>query len=155
MKTTCWTHRGSVVILLLLVGCDLSSLPMLSKRMSDEDSKAVGAACRHAGRALEDCFTLNPEAKQASVFDGWKTMNDYMAETKIEVVTPQVVVKKPEEHPEPVAEVKPVEALVEKKVADADKEHKEAGESKDKKSGKNVAEKKERDKPWIRKKDQS
>src|SRR6186713_1230587 len=83
-------------ILLLLGGsmlvssCDLSQIPGLDKKLSAEDSKAIGAACRHSGRALEDCFKLNPLAHQAGVFDGWRDMNDYMLANKIEVVVPQV-----------------------------------------------------------------
>ena len=56
----------------------------------DADGKAVGGACRHAGRALEDCYALNRKADKAAVFAGWREMNDYMRENKIEVVSPQL-----------------------------------------------------------------
>ena len=55
----------------------------------DEEGKAIGGACRQSGRALEDCFTLNPNAIKASVFNGWKDMNDYMTQNKIETVKPE------------------------------------------------------------------
>lgn len=85
-----------LVLIVPLTACDMADeLLGIPKRLSDTDSKAVGAACRHAGRALEDCFTLNPEAKQAGVFEGWRDMNDYMTNSKIEVVTPTVVNNKP------------------------------------------------------------
>lgn len=52
----------------------------------EADAKATGGACRHAGRGIEDCYTLNPSADRASVFAGWKDMNDYMHENKMESV---------------------------------------------------------------------
>ena len=54
----------------------------------EADGKAVGGACRHAGRALEDCYALNRKADRAAVFAGWREMNDYMRENKIDVVAP-------------------------------------------------------------------
>ena len=74
----------------MLSSCDLSQIPGLDGRLSLEDSKAVGAACRHSGRALEDCFTLNPNSHQAGVFEGWRDMNDYMLANQIETVKPEI-----------------------------------------------------------------
>ncbi len=74
----------------MLSSCDLSQIPGLTGKLSMEDSKAVGAACRHSGRALEDCFTLNPNTSQAGVFEGWRDMNDYMLANQIEVVKPEI-----------------------------------------------------------------
>jgi hypothetical protein len=54
----------------------------------EADGKAIGGACRHAGRAIEDCYALNKKAEKAAVFAGWRDMNDYMRENKIEPVTP-------------------------------------------------------------------
>jgi hypothetical protein len=54
----------------------------------EADGKAIGGACRHAGRAIEDCYTLNRKADKASIFAGWRDMNDYMRENKIEPVAP-------------------------------------------------------------------
>jgi hypothetical protein len=56
----------------------------------EADGKAIGGACRHAGRAIEDCFALNKRADKASVFAGWRDMNDYMRENKIDAVAPQL-----------------------------------------------------------------
>ena len=84
---------------LLLAGCDkipgLGPDPRVAQR--DAEAKAIGGACRHALRGLEDCYTLNPKAAKASVFAGWKDMDAYMRENKIEG-TPSVLgeVKKPE-----------------------------------------------------------
>jgi len=85
--------------LLLLAGCDkipgLGPDPRVAQR--DAEAKAIGGACRHALRGLEDCYTLNPKASKASVFAGWKDMDAYMRENKIEG-TPSVLgkVEKPE-----------------------------------------------------------
>ena len=43
--------------------------------------------------AIEDCFALNKKADKAAVFAGWREMNDYMRENKIEPVVPQIVTK--------------------------------------------------------------
>ena len=85
--------------LLLLAGCDkipgLGPDPRVAQR--DAEAKAIGGACRHALRGLEDCYTLNPKASKASVFAGWKDMDAYMRENMIEG-TPSVLgkVEKPE-----------------------------------------------------------
>lgn len=74
----------------MLSSCDLSQIPGLDGKLSLDDSKAVGAACRHSGRALEDCFTLNPKTHQSGVFEGWRDMNDYMLANEIDVVKPEI-----------------------------------------------------------------
>ena len=56
----------------------------------EAEGKAVGAACRHAGRAIEDCYAMNRKADKAAVFAGWRDMNDYMRENQIEAVRPQL-----------------------------------------------------------------
>ena len=50
----------------------------------EAEGKAIGGACRHAARALEDCYQMNRKADKAAVFAGWREMNDYMRENKIE-----------------------------------------------------------------------
>jgi hypothetical protein len=55
----------------------------------EAEGKAIGGACRHAGRAIEDCFALNKRADKAALFAGWREMNDYMRENKIDAVAPQ------------------------------------------------------------------
>jgi hypothetical protein len=54
----------------------------------EAEGKAIGGACRHAGRAIEDCYTLNRKVDKGAMFAGWREMNDYMRENKIEVVAP-------------------------------------------------------------------
>jgi hypothetical protein len=77
--------------LALLAGCDVLGIETASSLAArrEADGKAVGGACRHAGRAIEDCYTLNKRADKAAVFAGWREMNDYMRENKIEAVVPQ------------------------------------------------------------------
>ncbi len=90
--------------LLLLAGCDkipgLGPDPRVAQR--DAEAKAIGGACRHALRGLEDCYTLNPKAPKALVFAGWKDMDAYMRETNIQG-TPSVLgkVEKPERSEKP------------------------------------------------------
>jgi hypothetical protein len=38
---------------------------------------------------IEDGFALNKPADKASVFAGWREMNDYMRDNKVETVPPQ------------------------------------------------------------------
>ncbi|MCI5067915.1 hypothetical protein [Acidovorax sp.] len=80
--------------ILLLTACDkipgLGPDPRVAQR--EEEAKAIGGACRHALRGLEDCYTLNPKAAKAAVFAGWKDMDAYMRENKIEG-TPSVLGK--------------------------------------------------------------
>jgi hypothetical protein len=75
---------------LWLAGCDLLGIEGASAVAArrEAEGKAIGAACRHAGRAIEDCFALNPRAEKAAMFAGWREMNDYMVENKIDVVRP-------------------------------------------------------------------
>ena len=88
----------AAMAMVVLTGCEIPGIwpdPRIAQR--EEESKAIGGACRHALRGLEDCYTLNPKAAKASVFAGWKDMDGYMRENKIEG-TPSVLgkVDKPE-----------------------------------------------------------
>ena len=80
----------------LLAGCDMIAgqlgieSPEKIAAARDADGKAIGGACRHAGRAIEDCYMMNKKADKAAVFAGWRDMNDYMRENKIEPVAPQL-----------------------------------------------------------------
>ncbi|HTD04043.1 hypothetical protein [Undibacterium sp.] len=76
----------------LLSGCDRLGIadPVKEAASKEADARATGSACRHAGRAIEDCYAINPDASRAAVYAGWKEMNDYMRENKIEVVKPEL-----------------------------------------------------------------
>jgi hypothetical protein len=89
-------HRFPVCLtalaLLALAGCDqlgIESASAVAAR-KEAEGKAIGGACRHAARAIEDCYELNRKADKAAVFAGWRDMNDYMRENKIEPVPPQL-----------------------------------------------------------------
>lgn len=73
---------------LWLAGCDQlgieSATAVAAKR--EADGKAIGAGCRHAARSIEQCFQSNKRADRAAVFAGWREMEDYMRENKIEAV---------------------------------------------------------------------
>ena len=81
---------ASIAIPVLLAGCDMlgieSTGAVAARR--DADGKAIGAGCRHSARSVEDCYEQNKRADKASVFAGWKEMNDYMRENKIESAPP-------------------------------------------------------------------
>lgn len=121
-------HTALITVLLAataLSGCDLfgESAEKLAAA-KEAEGKAVGGACRHAGRAIEDCYSLNRKADKASVFAGWRDMNDYMRENKIEAVAPQVVAARTEPKStdpkgEPKAAAEPTADGVEKKPAKA------------------------------------
>src|SRR5258706_13371266 len=76
----------------LLGGCEMLGMESSEKVAAarEAEGKAVGGACRHAGRAIEDCYLLNKRVDKAAIFAGWRDMNDYMRENKIEPVAPQV-----------------------------------------------------------------
>jgi hypothetical protein len=76
----------------LLAGCDMLGIESPEKVAAtrDADGRAVGAACRQAARAIEDCYVLNKKADRAAIFAGWRDMNDYMRDNKMEAVAPQL-----------------------------------------------------------------
>ena len=98
---------------LALAGCDQLGIESASttKARSEADGKAIGGACRHAGRAIEDCYTLNKKAEKAAVYAGWREMSEYMAENKLAPVIPVI----PPEPPKP-----PKKARVASAPADGD-----------------------------------
>ncbi len=81
-----------ITIILLLAGCD-----QIKERAGfpdpvrvEAEGKAIGGACRHAGRGLEDCYRLNAEASKPAIYAGWKEMNEYMAKNNIAAVEPTI-----------------------------------------------------------------
>lgn len=84
---------AAALALLLLGGCDIPGLgpdPRVVQR--EAEASAIGGGCRHALRGLEDCYTLNPKSPKAAIFAGWKDMDLYMRENKLEG-TPSVLGK--------------------------------------------------------------
>ncbi len=76
----------------LLTGCDylgLETTQQIAERTHAE-GKAVGGACRHAGRAIEDCYAFNPALPRAAIFEGWREMNEYMLKNQIPEIKPEI-----------------------------------------------------------------
>lgn len=83
-----WIMLGAA----MLSGCD-----QISERAGfpdpakvEAEGKAIGGACRHAGRGLEDCYQLNRSAPKSSIYAGWKEMNEYMAKNNMQAVEPNI-----------------------------------------------------------------
>jgi len=92
MRRTALVLVLAVLAPLAVSGCDMLGIESADKIAAtrEADGKAIGSACRHAGRAIEDCFSIYKKADRAAVFAGWRDMNDYMRENKIEPVPPQL-----------------------------------------------------------------
>jgi TRAP-type uncharacterized transport system substrate-binding protein len=76
----------AILLPLALAGCDqlgLESATVVAGKR-DAEGKAIGAGCRHAARSVEECYGLNKRADKSAVFAGWREMNDYMRENKID-----------------------------------------------------------------------
>lgn len=81
----------------LLAGCEQLGIETPAQQMvrADAEGKAIGSSCRHSGRALEDCYQLNPKASKSAIFNGWREMDTYMRENKLEAVPPQFPMNPP------------------------------------------------------------
>lgn len=90
LKPLWWT--GCLLLGVQLSGCDQLGIetPAKSAERQEAEAKAIGSACRHAMRAIEDCYVLNPKAEKSAVFTGWREMDEYMRENKLEGVAPTV-----------------------------------------------------------------
>ncbi|TXT40528.1 MAG: hypothetical protein FD135_1181 [Comamonadaceae bacterium] len=85
-------HLLIVFTALLLSACDLLGLgpdPKIAQK--EAEAKAIGGACRHGLRSIEDCYTLNKGINKAAIFDGWREMDAYMRENKIEGAKAEIV----------------------------------------------------------------
>ncbi len=103
----------------LLAGCDQLGLetPAVELAREEAEGKAVGGACRQAGRALEDCYQINPRAPKAAIFTGWRDMDGYMRENKIEEVKPSFPMKPPPRKGRPLEAAEEPEEPEDKKPA--------------------------------------
>jgi hypothetical protein len=72
----------------LLAGCEQLGIedPAKIEAAREAEGKAIGGACRHSGRALEDCYKLNGKASKAAIYAGWRDMDAYMRENNIAAV---------------------------------------------------------------------
>ncbi|MBS7350515.1 MAG: hypothetical protein KIG95_10255 [Comamonas sp.] len=108
VRSVSWVRYFAAPLLAssLLTGC-LDKVPgiapppkVLAKQKED---RAIGSACRYAGRSIEDCYVLNPKASKNQMFDGWKEMDGYMREHNIEGV-PSVIAPNTPPKPRPPVE---------------------------------------------------
>ncbi len=83
---------AALAVALLTTGCDQLGIedPAKVAAAKEAEGKAIGGACRNAMRAIEDCYALNPKAQKAAVYDGWREMDEYMRENKLEGTKPLV-----------------------------------------------------------------
>lgn len=97
-----------VLAALLLSACDLLGLgpdPRIAQK--EAEAKAIGGACRHGLRNIEDCYTLNKGINKAAIFDGWREMDAYMRENKIEGAKAEIAPPSP-----PLSTQAPAEEIV-------------------------------------------
>lgn len=121
-----------LAIALNLTGCDniatMMADPKIAQRIAD--SKAIGSACRYGMRSIEDCYALNEKASKAAIFDGWKEMDQYMRDNKIEGV-PSKTVKG----------AQPAEEIIDEKASDDAAKDKAGADAKAKPKAKAAADK--------------
>lgn len=107
-----------LAISLLLAGCDLEALLADPKVVQKEaEAKAIGGACRHGLRSIEDCYSLNEKSPKGAIFAGWKEMDQYMRDNKIEGIEAKGLRPPP---PAPIAPVAADEEIVDAKAEKAD-----------------------------------
>jgi len=94
-----WWVMPVVALLLGLSGCDQLGIETPQKQTERRmaEAKAIGGACRHAKRAIEDCYTLNPKSDKSAVYEGWREMDEYMRENNLDGIAP--VVPRPSPRP--------------------------------------------------------
>lgn len=83
--------KRSILYLLVpfaLAACEQLGIddPVKVAEKQDAEGRAIGSGCRHVGRSLEDCYVANKKASKAAIFAGWREMDGYMRENKIETV---------------------------------------------------------------------
>jgi len=100
--------------------------PAAKAAKNEAEGKAVGSACRHSGRAIEDCYSIYSWLPKASIYEGWREMDEYMRENKLETIVPQLP------PPEPPGTKKKRVAPVEPEAPTATKESEPATPAADK-----------------------
>ena len=112
-----------LVLIALLGACDQISQQLglddaeRKELKADAEGRAVGSACRQSGRAIEDCYSLYRWLPKASIFAGWKEMNDYMLANNLGIVEPKLPPAPGPEDKKKKAKT-PAEGAEEKKIAE-------------------------------------
>ncbi|KFB76449.1 MAG: hypothetical protein AW06_002441 [Candidatus Accumulibacter cognatus] len=119
-------------LLLALSGCDAVQqklgleAPAAKLARDEAEGKAVGGACRQSGRAIEDCYSIYSWLPKAAVYEGWRDMDIYMRENKLETVEPQLPPPQPPgTKTKKPAEKKPAAPVAEETAADTKGNQKE------------------------------
>lgn len=85
-----------LALLVNLAACDMIQQkmgvedPAIKEARTEAEGKAVGGGCRHSGRAIEDCYAIYNWLPKAAVFTGWRDMDAYMRDNKIETTEPML-----------------------------------------------------------------
>lgn len=85
-----------VLAVFSLTACDQVSQklgledPAKKEARAEQEAKAVGSACRQSGRAIEDCYSIYGWLPKAGIYAGWREMDEYMRENKLETIAPQL-----------------------------------------------------------------
>jgi len=85
-----------ILSILALTACDQVGQklgledPAKKEAKTEQEAKAVGSACRQSGRAIEDCYSIYGWLPKAGIYAGWREMDEYMRENKLETVEPQL-----------------------------------------------------------------
>lgn len=86
----------ALIAVLALTACDQVEQklgledPAKKEARMEPEAKAVGSACRQSGRAIEDCYAIYGWLPKAGIYAGWREMDEYMRENKLETVAPQL-----------------------------------------------------------------
>jgi hypothetical protein len=80
----------ATAVALSVSGCDKLGFddPAKAAAAREAEGKAIGSGCRQSGRAIEDCYDMNPKAQKAAMFAGWREMDGYMRDNKMEAAKP-------------------------------------------------------------------
>ena len=87
---------NGAALLFGLTGCDVIQQrmgivdPATKAAQAEADGRAVGGACRQSGRAIEDCYSIYSWLPKAPIYEGWRDMDTYMRDNKMETVEPQL-----------------------------------------------------------------
>ncbi len=90
------TYILTAIAVIALTACDQIGQklgledPAKKEARMEPEAKAVGSACRQSGRAIEDCYSIYSWLPKAGIYAGWREMDEYMRENKLETVAPQL-----------------------------------------------------------------
>jgi hypothetical protein len=76
------------LLALALSACEQLGIddPVKVAEKKDAEGRAVGSGCRHVGISLQECYDRNRKESKAAIFSGWREMDGYMRENKIDTV---------------------------------------------------------------------